>query len=485
MPPRAPSRRGRPCASFQDPKTSVLKPPADFDVPPAPAPSASRAAAANRQFVALLGLVAAVGCAGSAGTDGPVAKTSWQRLQTDVLVPSCAFSACHGNGGSAGGLGLTGSGAYTSLVNVAPEQAVARAGGLKRVVPGDPAKSLLWHKLDWTAGHHSADYGAAMPLNGPALSVEQVEFVRRWILAGAKSSGDDVDASLLAGATAQYSAPYAPLPPPVQGMQLKVAPFSVNAHTEREIFVYKPLGNASDVYVRRIEMQMRPGSHHLLAYTMASSMPVIATPATGVVRDLHNADGSINLLTALAMPYHIFLAGSMTPTMSYDFPAGVALKLPAGQMIDLNAHYVNAGNAPLTGEAELNFHTVPLGEVSKVAGTLFMNNTDITVPRGRDTTIVHAFKVSAATRVFALSSHMHKRGTRFVIRIVGGARAGEVVYTNTDWEHPSIVTFAAPIVLQPGEGLASEVTYHGDATRTVTFGLTSEDEMDIIFGYWY
>jgi len=47
------------------------------------------------------------------------------------------------------------------------------------------------------------------------------------------------------------------------------------------------------------------------------------------------------------------------------------------------------------------------------------------------------------------------------------------------------VAFSTPIVLQAGEGLRSEILYRGDANKVVKFGLTSDDEMDIIFGYWY
>jgi hypothetical protein len=84
-----------------------------------------------------------------------------------------------------------------------------------------------------------------------------------------------------------------------------------------------------------------------------------------------------------------------------------------------------------------------------------------------------------------LTSHTHKLGEKFVIKIFGGPRNGEIVYSNTDWEHPLMQTFATPIVLQPGQGLTSEVTYNNTTSKTVGFGLTSEDEMNIIFGYWY
>jgi hypothetical protein len=106
-------------------------------------------------------------------------------------------------------------------------------------------------------------------------------------------------------------------------------------------------------------------------------------------------------------------------------------------------------------------------------------------PNTDSTTASKVFTVSQKTTVFALTSHMHARGTRFEIRIFGGARGGELVYTNTDWEHPQFVTFATPIVLQPGEGLRSTVTWRNLTAKTVTFGLESTDEMAIIFGYYY
>jgi hypothetical protein len=80
---------------------------------------------------------------------------------------------------------------------------------------------------------------------------------------------------------------------------------------------------------------------------------------------------------------------------------------------------------------------------------------------------------------------MHKLGEKFVIKIKGGSRDGEVVYTSTDWAHPDIVTFKTPIILQKGEGLTSEITYNNTTSKAVSFGLTSEDEMGIIFGYYF
>jgi hypothetical protein len=87
--------------------------------------------------------------------------------------------------------------------------------------------------------------------------------------------------------------------------------------------------------------------------------------------------------------------------------------------------------------------------------------------------------------VFMLTSHNHEWGQKFQIKISGGTRNGEIVYESNDWAHPLVKNFPSPIVLKKGEGLTSVVTYNNTTDHTIQFGLTSQDEMDIIYGYFY
>jgi Copper type II ascorbate-dependent monooxygenase, C-terminal domain len=41
------------------------------------------------------------------------------------------------------------------------------------------------------------------------------------------------------------------------------------------------------------------------------------------------------------------------------------------------------------------------------------------------------------------------------------------------------------LAIKKGEGLTSRITYNNFTDKLVKFGLTSEDEMGIIFGYYY
>jgi hypothetical protein len=116
---------------------------------------------------------------------------------------------------------------------------------------------------------------------------------------------------------------------------------------------------------------------------------------------------------------------------------------------------------------------------------LDLNNTNFTLPPNQRKTITKNFTFSEKTNILLLTSHSHKLGEKFVIRIFGGARNGEIIYENLDWEHPLSKLYSNPIILNPGEGLTSEVTYNNTTNRNISFGFTSEDEMNIIFGYYY
>ena len=448
-----------------------------------------------RRSVLVLAPLACIACGGDGGgsSNGPSVPTptegaaSFAQIQTTILTPSCATANCHVGAGAQANLVLSADVAYENLVGVKPTNPNAVADGLKRVMVGKPDSSLLYHKLVFPPGHHASDYGNPMPTGTGGLSTGQLEFVRQWIAAGAPKTGIVASATLLTDKAPQTTQPFAPLAAPAAGagFQLRVDEFDVASNFERELFNYRKVGNPADIYVSRIETSMRPFSHHFVLYTFDPKTPKLIMPAPDVVRDIRNSDGTMNFGNMLAMGYHVFLAGSMQPRSNYVFPAGTALRLPADAAIDLNVHYANKTSAKVKGEAYVNLYTVPASDVVHPLSTLNLANTALVLPAGQVFVADRSFTFSSRTTITALTSHMHARGTKFQIRLVGGSRDGELVYENTDWEHPQIVTYAQPIVLESGQGLRSIVTYNNTTSKPIFFGLTSDDEMNIIFGYFY
>lgn len=416
-------------------------------------------------------------------------KRSFEIIEDQIFATSCATTGCHASTSDASyaqhGLVLSKGNAFSNLVGKSAKNAAAAALKLQLVKPFDADNSFLFHKISCQSTHHSAssNFGSQMPLGGNYLTQGQVEFVKRWINAGATATETGISTGVLKDSTAcqQDITPLAP-PPIGKGFQMKIDLFDVPKNFEREVFLRANTPNTEAVYVNRIEMKGRSNSHHFVVYGFRNLNTI---PKLNILRDIRNTDGSINLITAGEMQNHIFFGGGTDVNSDVTLPAGVALKLDPSTPLDLNAHYFNKTNLLLKGENYVNFHTIPSSGVQFVAKTLDLNNLDISIPAGQRKTFSKTFTFNAATRVVMLTSHFHKFGEKFDIRIAGGPRNGELVYTNTDWLHPFVKSFASPIVLQPGQGLTSEVTYFNSSSKSVSFGLTSEDEMNIIFGYYY
>ncbi|HVK39471.1 MAG TPA: hypothetical protein VNA88_13110 [Candidatus Kapabacteria bacterium] len=438
----------------------------------------------------VLAAIALASC-GDATTEPTTEPTpsSFESLQTKVLSKSCATAGCHVTGSTMAtesGLVLESSVAHENLVRVLSKNVAARADSLLRVSPGHPEASFLYLKI--TDPSHHIGYGSRMPLGADPLTNGQIEFIRQWIAAGAPKTGVVADAALLDDTTRAAEEPFTPLAPPApgSGFQVTTGTFDVAPRFERELFIYRALGNTDTVFVNRLETKMRSGSHHLVLYSFPSSTPSGTLPRLDEIRDLHKPDGTTNSALFDAMGYHQFVGGAMAQYQDYRFPPGVALALPPGMRVDVNSHYVNPSSTVMTGEAFANFFTVDRSEVQKLARPLFLNHQEFALPPGTRTTVRKTFTMPRTRTIFLLTSHMHKRGERFAIRIAGGPRNGELVYESTNWSHPPVVILNDnPIVLNAGEGLTSEVTYYNETTETIRFGLTSEDEMDIIFAYYY
>lgn len=166
--------------------------------------------------------------------------TTYDAIQDVIFdgVYGCSFGFCHGSS-KAGGLDLRAGASYDALVGIPAQQFVANQEGLERVVPGEPAASFLFHKLDGAVnGGLDAKYQGVMPVGG-ALSPEHLEAVRKWIRGGAPRDLVVEETAELLGACLP---PIDPLkidapehPGPGVGVQLQQTAYLLPDKTEREL----------------------------------------------------------------------------------------------------------------------------------------------------------------------------------------------------------------------------------------------------------
>jgi hypothetical protein len=349
-----------------------------------------------------------------------------------------------------------------------------------RVDPGNPDNSFLLRKL---LGPGPGE-GNRMPANSSTpLSDRVVGAVRDWILAGAPLEGH------IEGVPDLEDEPSPPIdrmpapPIPQNGIQMRLPDFTIAPRSEREVFYYvaNPFRNAKvagdDIYIRQIDIHMREDSHHFILYRWAGG----SRPRAG----FRNIETDF-----VNFSRRDFAIASQSSFQSLRFPAGVGLRFDRNADFDLNSHYLNLnGSEPLIGEVYINFFFAEPGEITTIARPIFDSISNISVPPNVTRTINSRWRVSRETHVYMLSSHMHRHGIEYGANLDQAGLDPRRVYFSRNWDDPVNQIFDPPMVLQPGDSLSHWATHsYNDPpspnSPALGWGLTSEDEMAILLGYY-
>jgi hypothetical protein len=425
-------------------------------------------------------------------------ELSFGNIYDVVFAQSCAFSSCHSAEIHRNELSLaTVNVAYEELVGVVPFNSVAQAAGMLLVDPGRPENSFLLRKLT----QPRPGEGNRMPANSPVpLSDATIAGIREWILAGAPREGTIPGVPAITDEPPPPIDRIAPPPAPENGMQLHLEPFQIGPRAEREIFFYvdRPFRDhpTTNVDVERIDIHMTEHSHHFILYEWIGTSP----PPAGI-RPLQSV---VDVLTT-----HRLIVGAQQSFFTIAFPPGVGFRFTRNTSFDLNSHYINlSGAEPLLGEVYINLFFAEPGTLTRPVRPIFDINTNISVSPGQTRTTTLDFpsisqavtdpeigsggSLSREIHLHVLSSHMHRHGVRFTATVLQNRRPLDppgMIYDNYSWDDPLFSVFDPPLVLRAGQGLryATTHTYHDPPSPTsppLTFGVTSEDEMAILLGYY-
>ena len=433
-------------------------------------------------------------------------NSTYHEIQDYIFDKSCASSACHAAPANAGNLNLTYGLSYQDLVGRVPQNPAAAAAGMKLIDPGNPENSFLLTKLI----DPTPEQGVRMPFNAGTLHTAKIDAIRTWIAAGAPQREilDGVgDLSVLRDPLEIFEPP-AP-PPPGEGYQLHLPPFKIEPGTEREVYYATQIVDENgqpiqeDIFVNGVEIYYPVGSHHFAIFYLTDAaignglLEIGATPGVGVdPNDTFRIFDLAHIGTLGIIGFDRFLiAGSQTADTSFQFPEGVALRLPGNAIYDLNSHYINLlGTETMHGEVYVNIHTIPPEAVKYEAKVFLTHNYNIDVPPGttrvtaadwnvKDELAQHGFPPNARLHLVSVSSHMHRHGELFEINRL---LTGDLLHRSISYDTSLPSLFDPPLILDNNDGLRFECT-HGnyDTDVPLRFGLTSEDEMCIMQGYYY
>jgi hypothetical protein len=277
---------------------------------------------------------------------------------------------------------------------------------------------------------------------------------------------------------------FTPLAKPAagEGYQIHLPAFPIPAQFEREFYCRMPLNNPEEILATGFEVKMRPGSHHIILYNFENPNDPLM-PAIGEIRDQNLPNGNFNPTSVVTNEFPLFQAASSD--FRLDLPPGYAFKVPKNASFDLNPHYFNKTDETRFGEIYANIYGTPADNVNQLCDVEYLQPDDLSIKPNATTEVVTDYMYKKETHYVMLTSHYHKRGKKFRINIIGGPRDGEEVYYSEDYEHPLWKSFQPELVLQPGEGLRTTATFVNETNRTIPFGVTTEDEMNIMIGFKY
>jgi hypothetical protein len=419
-------------------------------------------------------------------------SSTFELIQKAVFEKrGCTESICHGQS-AGGGLDLRAERSYDSLIDQ-PATTPDPKRAWKRVVPGRRDQSLLFVNLaaKTLPGQYTAPL-RAMPVDPiPALTLDELEAIRRWIEAGAPRDGVVAGTANLLDACLPPPEPIEikPLDPPAPGtgVQLRMPITYLAPHSEHEQCMASYFDitdqvppqfrgpNGDTFRYKRNEIRQDPLSHHLIVTLYNGAAPP-NDPAWGPFScrggdkngqscqptDLTFCGEGIcsttprNSIACIGFGpqdadqglANAGFTGTQETASEFDFPPGVYREVPTKGMIIWNTHAFNLTDKPGKVEAWLNFdfaapeeQLIPAQQIFD-ARTIFKMN----VPAFETQEVCSHFTLPRNAHLYELSSHAHQRMKRW--RTYEGAFSCQGGPANGQACSPLGYDFASPDVCQ-------------------------------------
>lgn len=144
---------------------------------------------------------------------------------------------------------------------------------------------------------------------------------------------------------------------------------NIDAHAEDERCKF--VITTEDLWVHQEEVRYTPASHHFILWsTTYTSIPT---------KDIHGNDVDTSGVfecpggPPAAWTVNRYVGGSQSPdapAVLGALPDNVALHIPAGSVLMMDLHLLNAGATPLPVTVQINLDAIPASQVAEEAGSI-------------------------------------------------------------------------------------------------------------------
>jgi len=427
-------------------------------------------------------------------------QDTWDRVHT-ILQTNC--QSCHSGGSPAGQLDLTGTSAevYDKLFEQSPTNTFAAGKDYKLIDAGYPDRSFIYRKANWgmyPASNLVEGEGASMPTTGNSMTDAERDILRTWILFGAPETGnvgnpDGIEDWHTEGGLDRLDA-LAP-PPEGEGFQLHLGTIFLAPGEEKEFIIKHELKNEEAIEIPRLQVTMNEDSHHFLFFKYDQGADQDENEGLEEVTIFSVATGGANAITNDTK-----MIGGWAYEADVQLPNKVAYTWDAGTVLKFNYHIKNySTTAVMPAELYVNVYTQEVGTATHEMQSEFQLNTanpfQLVFPPG-ETTVdweLDSFDGASANdsvHLWLFGAHTHKYGTAFnAWQALENGGKGPIVYEGSynfdytfdtgfyDYSHPPMRIYDDFLSIKAGTGLIVEGDWNNTSNETVTFGLTTDDEM--------
>ena len=220
-----------------------------------------------------------------------------------------------------------------------------------------------------------------------------------------------------------------------------------------------------------------PGGHHVVVYySTIPQQPVGHHPCTDQEmtqwRQIagsagHNSTGAEGLVT---------------------LPDGLAIKVPAGHQIVMQAHYINATANPMTVNDQVTINFVPADHIKAFANYIVGDDDEFQMAPQQRLTRSYTCKTPQDVNVVLMLGHMHEFGKHFKWDLLDQNQMPVRTLYEKQWDptfasHPPLTTFSydKPLFLPKGTIMRQTCEWENTSNEMVAF----PREMCISFAYYY
>lgn len=220
--------------------------------------------------------------------------------------------------------------------------------------------------------------------------------------------------------------------------------------------------------VNLVESVQTPGVHH---------MDVMALTPAGVALETGVYDcNQLYRDYPQIMEDGLTLYAAQDATQRVQLPSGVVATLPGGILVMQELHLLNASPTPLDAFSKVNIYSYDGPTTQQIWGGT-VRDTNLTIPHGEHVEWSRCI-MNTEIDVLFLSSHTHALGRKVEIRRFDGKDVGALVYQNTDWHTPALLSFGnTPLHVAAGQGFEFSCFYENPTAQVVHWGFHASDEM--------